>query len=179
MNMNIQKALIKAESFSEILNIANQSAVKISFFGDEHFSSPSFSGKLPLNSFAERVRELLIKGYDFDEAERQIGRQLSEKISFFYTESKIALKNCNCLTRLFNFIRCLWNNIFSSKYDIRSHWETDLASFYDFYTKEQYQKTFGQLPPSEFSWRGSGHPERWLSPEARQRYFGKKVLSHI
>ena len=110
--MNIEKSLSQAQTFAELLPIAQRAHAEVSFLGARYVHVNGYEGSLSLDALAERVEELVDENFEFDESERACGKEIASLIDRIYLNSDRALKDSFILTKLFNCIREGFANIF-------------------------------------------------------------------
>lgn len=166
MTLKIKNALTNTHSFSELLSIAEQAKPQLSFWATKSVSICGSNKKLPIHALAQKTIDMIRENIEFSEEERKIGKEIVKLIDKIYEDSKHQLEKSNFFTRLIHILRTLWISVFvGHDYDTEFYWEMAKNSF-DYYTKTQYQKVFGQLPTKSCDWGNTGYPDRWRSPEA-------------
>lgn len=171
--MDIQTALSRTHSFSELLPIASQAEAKLSCLGCGYLCVAGYSGTIHIDALASRTLELLRRSnYEFSEAEREPGKRLAGRIDVLYHDIDMQLIGAGCFTKTLNILRELATAIFdwiSGVKSVRFEWHGLAQSpnnDFQYYTRTQFQNLFGISPEeaesrNNISDKKQGPPPRW------------------
>ena len=152
--------LYNFSSFKQVFNDVKDAKANVSFWGIRYIYTES-KAQISLDYFVSNVFQMTKKKPDFDESERNFALETVKKLKVFYSDSKNIASNKNFITRLFFYITEFWmNNIQNFGYGIRFTWKREREVF-KYYTKEQYQKVFGNIPQDDPNWIYPGYPKMW------------------
>lgn len=144
--MNIQEQLrglipYKEESYPIFAKTLNDAYVELSFWGSRDVYSTEYSGSIPLQELAEKVRELVDSFPEFSEEERKFGTIIQNKVLTLYDISSEEEKQVGLIrTCIFGVIECFTSRS-SRLYDAILE-----ATPFDYCTAKQYEEIFGESP---------------------------------
>lgn len=112
--MNIETALNNITSYNPetsyqtFLDIMDKATIQISIWGERKVYVVGYSGSVQLEEICEKVIALSKSYPQFNEEERQIGRQIQNKIGVLEKISDTQFENCrNPITYIYQFIMFL------------------------------------------------------------------------
>jgi len=172
--MVVEKALAQPQSFEELISIAKQASVSISFWGWRHIRIEGYEGSVSRYALSIRMTEILDNNSEFNEQERANGKKIASLVNRLYMASDKELDNSCFLTHVFCIIRELWMNIFVYKLfnNPKSIWEADYQDDFYKYTKNQYITTFKKEPPTASS---AISPSKWYISDVERTKLLLKV----
>ncbi len=149
-------------SFKDLDDILNHSRGDVSFWGTRYVSFEGKKETVSLDSLSSFVMNFVKANPEFEETDRIFGKRVVEKTDLLYEQTTNSISRKNCLTRLFFAIIEYWMGNFQNYgYGTRFHWPRN-KDFFKYYTKEQYQKVFGEYPGNCPDRCEGGHPDKWL-----------------
>lgn len=168
--ISIQDTFYQTTNFEELRNIINKSKIHLSFFGCYYYTVQNHHGYLTgIDAFTVHLMKLIKQmNYEFNEQQREIGKEIKNKIDSFYQQAdKLHAKSC-LFTRTLSKIRDFWDD-FSNNINIdislRYDWREDRANeLFSLYTLKQYQKCFHANPGKHNYNATMGAPHRWHAP---------------
>jgi len=161
--MSINIALKKTESFENLLKLVIASHEDCSFWYGRYIIVEGFNGKLSIDDFAIRLFALVKNNIDFDELDREVGRQIVHKIDHIYSSNEARWKHKNFFIYLFIALKDFF---LSSKWNTRLMWELKHGELiFKTYTKNQFYSKYGYLPKHPPQWIGCNYPDRWATHE--------------
>ena len=179
--MEIQTALSRASSFSELLQIADLAEPHLSFWGTEFVSVSGYEGTLSIHELAARTLELLQQlNYEFSEEEREQGTRLASRVDNIYYNADDLQKDILCITKIMYIIKTIFSFewLFYSGSYTRTQWHGEAWVYrlgpmvynddFEYYTRSQFQQKFGLSPEEAASRRidlkRNDDPPRWRPP---------------
>jgi hypothetical protein len=141
-------------SIAELRPLVEQAQECLSFWGERYITLPNQKERLPIDSLAARVIELVKLTPHFDEMEREQGKQIAKKINHIYDRNDLRVKESRWITYLFAIFRNFPVSI------TRLNWEGQQSIFgcfegykqvFNLYTKEQYLNNFTGLFSFDYS----------------------------
>ena len=113
------------------------------FWGGRVITTAHHQGSISIDEVANKILNIgLQKSRDdtfSSAAERMAGIHVLDRLRLLYQETDEMMKNRNCLTRFFNWIR---EHTFAAMFTVRGRLQED-DSFHD-YSREGYQREFGK-----------------------------------
>jgi hypothetical protein len=172
MSIKLETALSNVSNFLDIAPIIENAKEDISFFGWRCIYVDGYEGCVGIDAIAARFMSLQETHFEPSEEERKIGKKLIPIVSKLYSDNDSRDKNF--LTKIFcvfrEFLWYIYNALFGNSYGTRFLWGLEDESFFDSYTRSQYEKIFGEPPPQKTVLNlpahilESGRPDRWYPP---------------
>ena len=104
--MHVENVLAKADSFEDLLLVANRTAPHLSYWGKQYLTVDGYEGTLELSSLSSRVHEIAKKKKCvYTDREISIGRHLIIVLHKVWTVADFQLYLCNFLTLFFAALR--------------------------------------------------------------------------
>lgn len=175
--MKIECCLKNIATFEDLLPIVEEAKPQLSCFGARFIHLSNCGKNISIDSLARRMIEIIDQNPNFTEEERLLVRKISDLIDRIYDHTDKQVSESWFFTRLFVWIRDLYNSEFPyySFSSIRWNWrESKQINMMGYnkikflYTKDQFLNFFRFPPDSDFtSKHGSatfnGIP-RWYAP---------------
>lgn len=165
MNLRIKETFAKCNSIEDLYRLSEKANTKVTWWGKRYVYVEGYKGKLKIDALNIRLKELVIKNFEFNEVEREMGKKISAKISYIYERNDELVKNSNCLKKIIVKILDFLTNLKNCGYGPRFYWEEVQDDYFNYYTLKQFQNVFNRLPlPKEEPERSYGYPDRWTAP---------------
>jgi len=149
--MNLEKKLYSTDSFVDLEPIIENVEEGISFWGRRYVYIKGEKETFSIDILAKRVLEIMKqKRFEYSNVERNTGKRIASKIDQIYDNNDKKLEKKWFITRFLCYILEQISYINSHSYPPRFDWEEDNVLF-KFYTKKQYEETFGSKPPKKMS----------------------------
>ncbi len=159
MSMRLQDAINHAKTFAELLPIAEQLEVKLSFWGRQYIiakdkSTSIWIGSVPVCALVDRTQEIIHEKnfYRHNYPERHESELLDIQVNRIYSMGTANLNNSNIITRIIRAITLFfcWLFCIKSLYykDHQFEWNGDIGSIVglDGHILAQPEQKFAPIP---------------------------------
>ncbi len=158
--MSILTALNQTKSFACLLTIAASSEEKLSFWGTRYLVVHGYEGTLSIDALALCLFVLAKNNVDFNEHDRGIGQQISEKITKLYASNESRLNNANFFTHILTVFK---DYLSISSWNVRLYWDLKYGEMlFNLYTSNQFYNKFKRRPNVRPQWSSGAYSNRWL-----------------
>lgn len=166
MTVELKTAFGNVSSFGEWATLLKEVKEEVSFFGTQYLYAEGYKGTVDIHAACRVSRSLVNKSFEFSKKERLAGREVVKLTDKIYKDHDKRMSNKNFITKIICFIRSFFTflgMIIRNDKGERFIWEMGSERrFYYYYTRNQYQESFGKLPLLEPSRK---NPDRWYSRE--------------
>ncbi|MGK5595609.1 MAG: hypothetical protein ACSNEK_09685 [Parachlamydiaceae bacterium] len=147
MVLDIGQALAQTNSFVALEPLVKAASPKLSFWGARRMTVRGYQGELKINSLVSKTLALREANPHFDQVERAAGKKIAAKLNQIYEISDRQVRTANLITKLFAYIRMLWEPG-DEPYGDRMEWEViGMNEIFEKYTQDQYENVFGKPYP--------------------------------
>lgn len=166
MTLELKTAFSNISSFEEWASLLKEVKEEVSFFGTQYLYAEGYPGTVDIHAACRVSRSLINKSFEFSKKERLAGREVVKLTDKIYEDNDKRMKSKNFITKIICFIRSFFTilgMIIRNDKGERFKWEMGPERrFHYYYTRNQYQESFGKLPDREPSRK---NPDRWYSHE--------------
>ncbi|NGX60534.1 MAG: hypothetical protein KR126chlam3_01710 [Chlamydiae bacterium] len=172
--MQIDRALMLARNFDDLLTLANKAQPHLSFWGQRYVTFKGYDGYLNLDALPKKINNLAKqKRYEFTEQERETGKQLHNTYRNVILLSYFQVEMSNWLTYFLVAIRNLRGTIVGHQWWLYAK----KPRYFEQYNRPQYIQTFGFPPPKK---KSKYSPPIWRRPSEEKilAHTEEKILAH-
>jgi len=162
-NSHMQTAILEARSFVALVPLIQKAHPNISFWGQRYIHLVGHKGTWPIDTLVDHVLKMVKSNFDFNEVEREAGKEIASLIDRLYVISNDQTQHLNYVTYILCKFRDWWtSNVEAHGYGPRFYWQNGENKIFEYYTKTQYQIVFKKEPPLTMDTKSC--PTRWHSP---------------